>query len=200
MTATKQDLRIWFGQGTRKGATHMIVVQDRFDHGNYPVYVMPGEDVNEREKELLFRDLAGIDEIYDLTGDMAEQMSVRRVFRRDMANPPGASTPVDVPVKSGAGAPSIPEDWTPSEMEEAAALIRSSRLAAAIHAMEEAPHPTWRDVLRLHNLGTYTTLVSAAVQLGYPFYAWNGWVYWTSEQFMLEKSLRKCTEEAVSGG
>lgn len=43
MPTTRDDIRGWLAEGKRQGATHMIVVCDTFDHGDFPVYVMPGE-------------------------------------------------------------------------------------------------------------------------------------------------------------
>lgn len=43
MRTTVNDLRQWFDIGVRKGATHMIIKTDWFDHEDYPVWVMPGE-------------------------------------------------------------------------------------------------------------------------------------------------------------
>lgn len=45
---TREDIERWLNDAP-KGATHMIVVCDTFDYEDYPVYVMPGEDVKEKE-------------------------------------------------------------------------------------------------------------------------------------------------------
>ena len=45
MTSVSQ-IKVWFDEGLKDGATHMIVKWDSFDgpEGDYPVYVYPGED------------------------------------------------------------------------------------------------------------------------------------------------------------
>ncbi len=46
---TREDIDRWI-ENAPKGATHMIVVCDTFDYEDYPVYVMPGEEVKEKEQ------------------------------------------------------------------------------------------------------------------------------------------------------
>jgi hypothetical protein len=48
MTATQKTIRTWFLAGIGKGATHMMVVYDTWD--DYPVYVLPGQDVRKMEE------------------------------------------------------------------------------------------------------------------------------------------------------
>lgn len=46
---TREDIARWI-ENAPKQATHMIVVCDTFDYEDYPVYVMPEENVKEREQ------------------------------------------------------------------------------------------------------------------------------------------------------
>lgn len=48
MAATLEDVNRWIETGKKEGATHLISVCDTFDWEDYPVYVMPHEDVVER--------------------------------------------------------------------------------------------------------------------------------------------------------
>jgi hypothetical protein len=48
MTWRLQDIKTAYDRGAQLGATHMIVAFDMFDHENYPIYVMPGEDPREQ--------------------------------------------------------------------------------------------------------------------------------------------------------
>lgn len=41
----------WVKAGRSKGATHVLDVCDQFDYSHYPVYVMPGEDPEEKRDE-----------------------------------------------------------------------------------------------------------------------------------------------------
>lgn len=80
MTATKQDIERWLIEGTRKGATHVIIACDTFDYDNYPVYVMPGEDARQKFDDTCFKNMTIVDECYNLSMDIKEQMSRYRCF------------------------------------------------------------------------------------------------------------------------
>jgi len=81
MTATRQDLALWFDEGRHRGATHMIVVCDQYDWTDYPVYVAPDEDVLKRAAEYQGHPMQKIMEVYDLRQDRDEQINAdRRVF------------------------------------------------------------------------------------------------------------------------
>lgn len=41
---TARDIRDWFDEGVRRGATFLLVCCDHFDYTDYPKYVMPGEN------------------------------------------------------------------------------------------------------------------------------------------------------------
>lgn len=45
MAATKQDVDRWIAKAKKIGATHIISMCDSYDYSDYPVYVMPGEDL-----------------------------------------------------------------------------------------------------------------------------------------------------------
>lgn len=80
MSTTKLDLRQWFAEGVEAGSTHMIVVCDTFDWDDYPVYVMPGEDVHEREKYYRSSSMQKVMEVYNLQQPMEPQMRPGMVF------------------------------------------------------------------------------------------------------------------------
>lgn len=50
MTATRQDVDRWIEEAKENGAQYIISVCDTFDWDDYPVYVMPDEDL-EKIKE-----------------------------------------------------------------------------------------------------------------------------------------------------
>lgn len=86
MTATRADIRRWVEQAQAQGATHLIVAVDRFDHDNYPIYVMPGEDVGERLAPLVRgENMQGYDEVYSFTGrhSVEAQMAELRAVHLD---------------------------------------------------------------------------------------------------------------------
>ncbi len=80
MATSTNDLKRWFKEGKREGATHMIVVCDTFDYFDYPVYVMPNEDVRQRESGFE-TNMQKVMEVYDLRKDIEGQMKPgTRVF------------------------------------------------------------------------------------------------------------------------
>lgn len=51
MVANYDEVQGWKVRAREMGATHIISVCDTFDWDDYPVFVMPGEDVNEKKKQ-----------------------------------------------------------------------------------------------------------------------------------------------------
>jgi hypothetical protein len=75
MAASVSDIRRWFEAGVTQGATHMIVVCDTFDYEDFPVYVMPNEDVHELVAERRqFGSMSVVMEVYNLALDKDEQL------------------------------------------------------------------------------------------------------------------------------
>ncbi|MDO8508037.1 MAG: hypothetical protein Q7S53_05745 [bacterium] len=79
MTAPSTISR-WFNQGKKQGATHMIVVCDTFDHEDYPVYVMPEEDANEKTEKFREMEMQRVMEVYNLFLDKDKQLQETRAF------------------------------------------------------------------------------------------------------------------------
>lgn len=77
--ATLHELRGWF-DAAPEGATHMIVVCDEFSWEDHPVYVFPGEDVRQREKEERGKPLATVMEVYLLAYSFYKQAALKRAF------------------------------------------------------------------------------------------------------------------------
>ena len=77
MAATKQDIRQWFLDGVELHATHMIVVCDTYDYEDYPVYVMPDDDVRkiEAKHQLSAGNMQRVMEVYNLSLDREEQLN-----------------------------------------------------------------------------------------------------------------------------
>jgi hypothetical protein len=51
MAATKIEFEEWMSRAREKGASHLIVVCDTFDYDDYPVFVMPDEDLSAKRAE-----------------------------------------------------------------------------------------------------------------------------------------------------
>lgn len=83
MTATREDIESWVREAQQKGATHLIVAVDRFDHENYPIFVMPGESVMEKTPN--GSNMQGYDEVYSFTGkhEVTAQLRERRAVHFD---------------------------------------------------------------------------------------------------------------------
>ena len=78
---TSKDLiRQWFQEGKRRSATHMLVVCDTFDYGDYPVYVAYNESLFEKAAHYDHKDMQRIMECYDLSMDMESQMAEVRAW------------------------------------------------------------------------------------------------------------------------
>lgn len=80
MGTSQTDVQEWFDNGVEKKATYMIVMVDTYDHGDYPVYVLPGDDIH---KELTSRRMAPMQrimEVYDLSMDRDKQLNEYRAF------------------------------------------------------------------------------------------------------------------------
>ncbi len=80
MAITRMDLKVWFDRGVKSGATHMIVVCDTFDYGDYPAYVGKGENVHDRITYYKLSPMQRIMEVYDLSMDRDTQLSESRAY------------------------------------------------------------------------------------------------------------------------
>jgi len=81
MAASRRTIREWLEKGKKMGATHVVIALDTYDYDNYPVYVMPGGKGAEFEaKRIQAGNMQSVDEVYDLSMDIDEQMSLPRVW------------------------------------------------------------------------------------------------------------------------
>ena len=80
MTATKSDIERWLGTAKEKGASHLIVAVDRYDHDNYPIYVWPEQKIQEEIDRVDPENMQGIDEVYNMSMDINEQLSEYRAY------------------------------------------------------------------------------------------------------------------------
>lgn len=81
MGTTQADIRGWLKDAKKKGATHLLVVCDGFDHEDYPVFIMPGQNAKAvAEKEYSGVDMQHVMECYSLAGDIEAQLNEHRAF------------------------------------------------------------------------------------------------------------------------
>lgn len=71
---------MWLMDAREQGATHMVVVCDTYDHTDYPVRVMPEEDVHQVVEKYKGRDMQRVMEVYWLGGNLDEQLGADRCF------------------------------------------------------------------------------------------------------------------------
>ncbi len=74
------DLKRYFDKAQEIGATHVIIVCDTFDYGDFPVYVMPNEDVKKIQQEETDKPMQRVMEVYSLKLPMMDQYNEPRSF------------------------------------------------------------------------------------------------------------------------
>jgi len=84
MTANRQDIQNWLAVAESRGARYLIVGRDNFDYDNYPIFVMPDEDVWHIIDHIGDNGSGGMgdsyDEVYDMQRDIAAQLDERRAI------------------------------------------------------------------------------------------------------------------------
>ena len=78
---TKNEIRGWLDRAKERGATHMIVAIDTFEMSDFPVFVMPGDDIHAKVAE--YQDasrMLKVMECYDLTLNIEDQLAEGRAF------------------------------------------------------------------------------------------------------------------------
>lgn len=78
---SREDIRRWLKEGKSKGATHTIVACDTFEYSEYPVHVMPGEDVKIKE-----RSCDRVMEVYSHALSHESQLNETRSFHYEVAD------------------------------------------------------------------------------------------------------------------
>ena len=78
MGTTKRDIREWLKKGKDEGATHVIVMCDTFEYEDYPVMVMPGQDIRKEANDRDGKNMAKLMEVYNLSIDWEEQLEEHR--------------------------------------------------------------------------------------------------------------------------
>jgi len=80
MTATLQDIHRWIAKAKEKGASHLIIAVDTYDHENYPVYIGYNENIKKEIGRIRSAELQGIDEIYNMSMDIDKQLAEDRAY------------------------------------------------------------------------------------------------------------------------
>jgi len=80
MAATYETIRNWCLSGKEEGATHVIVVCDTFSYEDYPVFVKPEENIQEKVTEYRSKSMQRVMEVYNLALDINTQLNKGRVW------------------------------------------------------------------------------------------------------------------------
>lgn len=80
MGTSQAEIRGWLLEGKKKNATHMIVVCDTYDHEDFPVYVLPGQDARKEYESLHGKNMQRVMEVYNLSKDIEPQLSTYRAM------------------------------------------------------------------------------------------------------------------------
>lgn len=77
---TRHGVVEWLHTAVEKGASHLIVACDTFDYTDYPIYVMPEQDVHQVEESISSDEdaMQQVMEVYWLGGDLEEQIEAPR--------------------------------------------------------------------------------------------------------------------------
>lgn len=80
MAASKEQIREWVERGIQRGATHVIIIYDRWDYENYSVYVDKHQSVNAEIDARDGRNMLKVMEVYDLSMDIEAQLEEYRAW------------------------------------------------------------------------------------------------------------------------
>ena len=72
MAATKKDVDRWIQTAKEKGAKYIISVCDTFDYDDYPVYVMPDENLEERKRNFDGVNMQHINEVITVDNEASD--------------------------------------------------------------------------------------------------------------------------------
>ena len=79
----KSKIQTWFEEGLKEKKTHMVVVTDTLDHDDYPFYTNDPQGAVDR---LQAGPMLKVMEVYDLRGDMSEQLNQARCWSMSNAS------------------------------------------------------------------------------------------------------------------
>ena len=80
MGTSQDDVKEWFNSGVKDKAAYMIVMVDTYDHGDYPVFVQPDDDIHAELNSRRMAPMQRIMEVYDLSMDRDQQLNEYRAF------------------------------------------------------------------------------------------------------------------------
>ena len=81
MNTSRQDIQRWLDEGLdMPSVTHMLVISKLLYHDDYPVYVTDDQLCQAVFEEYDNKNMQKVMEIYDLGGDLVEQLAAERAW------------------------------------------------------------------------------------------------------------------------
>lgn len=81
--ASQATIRRWLDNAKSKGATHMLVVSDTFNHECYPVNVMPCDNASNLHNKYNAMEMQKVMEVYSLSKNIELQLNEHRALHLD---------------------------------------------------------------------------------------------------------------------
>ena len=75
MAANKSQIRKWIDNGIKTRATHVIIVYDRWDYEDFPVYVNKDQSVEKVIESYNGKNMNSVMEVYNLSIDIEVQLN-----------------------------------------------------------------------------------------------------------------------------
>lgn len=85
MAASRYEIRSWVEAGVVRGATHIVVVCDEFDHEDYPIEVSATQDVCEVVRALEAQSMQRVMEVYAAHLPVEAQLAEPRAWHCEAA-------------------------------------------------------------------------------------------------------------------
>lgn len=80
MPTTMNDIKEWIDRYDSSKYSHVVIVCDTYDYGDYPVSVDIGTDVKDVINEYNGKEMQRVIEVYNLSMDLEEQLGCHRVW------------------------------------------------------------------------------------------------------------------------
>lgn len=66
MQTQNQNLKYWLPRAIEKGATHILDVLDSFSYDHYPVFILPGDDIDKIKEKYNSKEMQSVYEVLEV--------------------------------------------------------------------------------------------------------------------------------------
>jgi hypothetical protein len=80
VATNRVEIAQWLAHAQDEGASHLLIVCDGFDYEEYPVLVMPEENVEEKIDEYNAKAMQNVMEVYHMQIDIPMQLGQTRAW------------------------------------------------------------------------------------------------------------------------